>query len=93
MLENYAGLKIGIYDTEHFETAYTLLMLFHTSDHDITLFVTKNVAANLQAMMPAEQAAGYRWIILEKAALTQTVTLYRYCKNHGIGTRCAFFGS
>jgi hypothetical protein len=85
LLENYAGLKIGIYDTEHFETAYTLLMLFHTSDHDITLFVTKDVAANLQATMPAEQAAGYRWIILEKAALTQTVTLYRYCKKHGVG--------
>lgn len=77
-------MNIAIYDTDHFETTYTLFQLLNIPGNKITLFVTENVAAALKEMPGMEQVSPQQWVILPQASYRNAVTVYRVCRHRNI---------
>src|SRR5215203_1179161 len=76
-------MKIGIYDTEHFETCFTIVKLFDITSNTITLFATQEVAIPLRCLL-GDSASRYTWIILNKKSLRNGYDIYLHCKKNKI---------
>lgn len=77
-------MKIAIYDSEHFETTYTLVKAFSLAQHHLTLFVTAEVAVSLRELLTKEEASLIDWVLLERAKIKNTAILYRYCRKEKV---------
>ena len=76
-------MNIAIYDTEHFETTYTLTRIFDTGDIAITLFVTSDVALSLTTLLGTTHSP-LNWVIFEKHNVSNTTKIYNQCTKRKI---------
>ena len=77
-------MKIAIYDSEHFETTYTVIRALSFSSNQVSLFVTEEVASSLKELLSAEESLSMDWIILQRANIQNSAIIYRYCCKKGI---------
>lgn len=55
-------MKIVLFDTEHFETAFALVRIFDIPPNDITIFTDEDTGHRMQVLL-GNRPAGYTWII------------------------------
>jgi hypothetical protein len=72
-------MNAGIYDTEHFETAYTLIKILDTSCNKITIFTLTDLAPILKKMM-GNDGADYNWVLLKRNKLINSYIIYKHCR-------------
>ena len=58
-------MKTGIFDTEHFETAYALIRLFDVDENELTIFTNEHVSGILNQML-GEKVKRYNWVVQRK---------------------------
>ncbi|MFN2457672.1 MAG: hypothetical protein ABR502_05680 [Chitinophagaceae bacterium] len=71
-------MKIGIYDTEHFETTYALIRISDVPENSITLFLTAPVASILKEML-GKDAERYTWILKKGGSITYLIKIFQVC--------------
>jgi len=76
-------MNIVIYDTEHFETTYTLIQILDIPQNKITVFTTVTMEPVLKEML-AENAHRYVWLTSKKSSLRFVFTIYNYCKRENV---------
>ena len=55
-------MQLAIYESGHFETAYTLIRLFDLPGNHITIFADAQTAERLDELL-GEPKEKYRWVI------------------------------
>lgn len=76
-------MNAGIYDTEHFETAYTLIKILDTGCNKITIFTTTDLAPILRKML-GNEGADYNWFFLKRNKLINSYIIYKHCRTNKI---------
>jgi glycosyltransferase involved in cell wall biosynthesis len=74
-------MKIGIYDTEHFETTVTLIRILDTNETSIILFITPGIATALNALEPGITGR-HTIVLLQQGHPLNAYRIYRYCRKH-----------
>lgn len=59
-------MKVGIFETEHFEVAYTVVKLFDTSENEITIYTDPPTHKHLKDLF-GTVASRYHWVVLYKS--------------------------
>jgi len=78
-------MNAGIYDTEHFETTYTLIRLLDYGKNKITIFIAADLFPILKKMLRNE-GIEHEWHLLQRNKLINSYIVYRYCKRNKIDT-------
>jgi len=75
-------MNVGIYDTEHFETTYTLIRLLDNGKNKIAIFIVADLAPALKKMLKNE-GIEYEWHFLQQNKFNNSGIVYKYCnRNH-----------
>ena len=59
-------MKIGIFETEHFEGAYPVIRLFDTPENELTIFTDIKTHRRFRDLLNSD-ADRYRWVIDNEA--------------------------
>lgn len=71
-------MNITIYDTEHFETTYTLIKILDPEINSITLFTTPEIYSVLEIMLE-EKSKKIKYVIKHENNFAFIFNLYKYC--------------
>ncbi|MCW3073659.1 MAG: hypothetical protein JWP69_728 [Flaviaesturariibacter sp.] len=77
-------MKIAVYDTEHFETTYTVLKILNTGHNTIVLFTDKKTSSILKNMLSGEDTRNIHWEIKSGSSPGFILKMYRICRREGI---------
>ncbi|MBO9634845.1 MAG: hypothetical protein J7578_17170 [Chitinophagaceae bacterium] len=80
-------MRIGIFETSHFEVAYSLIRLFDAPDNHITVFAYAPAAKQLEYLLGAD-AVRFNWVI-KPASITRAAfvrTIHSTVQEEGIQT-------
>ena len=58
-------MRIGIFETDHFEVAHTVIRLFDNGENELTIFVYKKSFEQLQFLL-GKHASKYTWVVKEE---------------------------
>ncbi|HEU4471420.1 MAG TPA: hypothetical protein VFR58_10065 [Flavisolibacter sp.] len=74
-------MNIAIYDTEHFETAYTLIRILDVSSNRLTLFFPKEMADQLKPMF-GDRSGSFEWVYLERGNQTNWLLIHSHFRRN-----------
>ncbi len=76
-------MNIAIYDTEHFETTYTLIRVFADESNTVAVFTTEEMAIVLRKML-GEKNSGVNWILFSSKDVANIRRIYSYCRKQRV---------
>ncbi|MGI8599484.1 MAG: glycosyltransferase [Chitinophagaceae bacterium] len=76
-------MKVAIYDTEHFETIYSLIRIWNTKDNEIHLFLPKNVEIVVRQLLK-EKGENCYWITKNENNLKYIIQIKNYIRQNHI---------
>ena len=75
-------MKIGIFETDHFEVAYSVIRLFDNGKNDITIFVHETSKRQLEFLL-GDRMLSYTWVVkkTDESHLQFISRLYKFAKH------------
>lgn len=76
-------MKIAIFETTHFEVAYTLIILFDTPENELTIFIHDEAHQQLLFLL-GSKANRYKWVVKKPMQPNRKFikTIFHYTKRH-----------